>query len=164
MDCRGDQRHSVGVGLLMGALLMTIGYEGRDLQEFEDILRGANVEVLVDVREKPLSRKRGFAKSALQGMLEGIGKSYVHLRGLGSPSELRMRLHEGSDYDGFFAEFDALLDSPERDQYLEYVAGIVRGGKAVCLMCFERDSRKCHRSILAKRLVKKLPGVKVLNL
>ena len=45
--------------------LMTIGYEGLELSEFFALLKHSKVSMIVDVRELPLSRKRGFAKAAL---------------------------------------------------------------------------------------------------
>lgn len=39
--------------------LYTVGYEGRSVDEFVSVLTSAGVEVLVDVRERALSRKKG---------------------------------------------------------------------------------------------------------
>ena len=43
--------------------LMTVGYEGMAPSAFFELLRRCKVETLVDVRELPISRKAGFAKS-----------------------------------------------------------------------------------------------------
>ena len=48
-----------------GAELYTIGYKGRAADAFVEYLVGSGVEVLVDVRELPVSRKRGFSKTTL---------------------------------------------------------------------------------------------------
>jgi uncharacterized protein (DUF488 family) len=45
--------------------VFTIGYEGRDIDEFVICLKDFNITRLIDVRELPLSRKRGFSKSTL---------------------------------------------------------------------------------------------------
>ena len=45
--------------------LMTVGYEGLRVEEFFDLLVMHGVETLVDIRENPISRKRGFSKNAL---------------------------------------------------------------------------------------------------
>jgi uncharacterized protein (DUF488 family) len=45
--------------------LVTVGYEWRSLGELVDALRAAGVERLIDVRELPLSRRRGFSKTSV---------------------------------------------------------------------------------------------------
>lgn len=47
------------------SMLHTIGYEGLTIGEFLDILSIHNIDLVVDVRELPLSRKRGFSKKVL---------------------------------------------------------------------------------------------------
>ncbi len=68
-----------------GATLYTIGYEGRAVEDFIEDLRFADVEVLVDVRELPHSRRPGFSKSKLSEHVSRAGLEYLHLRSLGSP-------------------------------------------------------------------------------
>ena len=43
----------------------TIGYEGRAIDEYMNLLLENHVKVLCDVRKNPISRKRGFSKTAL---------------------------------------------------------------------------------------------------
>jgi uncharacterized protein (DUF488 family) len=45
--------------------LFTIGYEGRNIDEFVKILQHSHIRRVVDIREIPLSRKRGFSKTKL---------------------------------------------------------------------------------------------------
>ena len=45
--------------------LVTIGYEGRQLDEFVAALLDRGVEIVFDVRENPASRKPGFSKRRL---------------------------------------------------------------------------------------------------
>ena len=42
--------------------IFTIGYEKSTIDDFVSRLADADIDVLVDVRELPLSRKRGFSK------------------------------------------------------------------------------------------------------
>jgi uncharacterized protein (DUF488 family) len=46
--------------------LLTIGYEGREINEFVKYLKQYNISCLIDIREIPISRKKGFSKSALR--------------------------------------------------------------------------------------------------
>jgi len=49
--------------------IVSIGYEGRSLDEFVQALKGHRVDVLIDVRLTPISRKKGFSKTALSEAL-----------------------------------------------------------------------------------------------
>ena len=91
--------------------VMTIGYEGLDLERFMKFLTSNAVEVLVDVREIPISRKKGFSKSRLAGALENKGIGYEHIKALGSPKPIRERLKSDWDYDAFFSAYDAYLET-----------------------------------------------------
>jgi len=129
--------------------LVTIGYEGRTIDAFVAELRDAGIDVLVDVRELPLSRKRGFSKRRLSEELASAGIEYVHVRTLGSPRAVRRKLHDDGDYPAFFAAYADHLDG--QDTALRQVLALVETAR-VCLMCFEAEAARCHRSVLAKRL------------
>ncbi len=53
----------------MKQTIATIGYEGSTIEDFVAALRHASINVLIDVRELPLSRKKGFSKNQLAGVL-----------------------------------------------------------------------------------------------
>ena len=129
--------------------VLTIGYEGREIDEFVSRLKNHNVTRLVDVREIPLSRKRGFSKSALKERLESEDIEYVHLRSLGSPSEIRNKLKTDWDYDDFFQAYEEHL-SQNQDAIVEVHHYVTNG--ITCIMCFERMYDKCHRSIVASKV------------
>ena len=82
--------------------LFTIGYIGRTLDDFIDGLLSHGIECLIDTREIPISRKKGFSKSSLEAKLGRAGIAYRHFRLLGSPCLHRHRLRETGDYDRFF--------------------------------------------------------------
>lgn len=130
--------------------LFTIGYEGASLAEFLHRLNTAGVSVLVDVRELPLSRRRGFSKSQLAEQLERHGIQYVHKRELGAPREIRHELRATGDYRAYFQRFNAYLRTQRAA--LERLVDECVG--AVVLMCFERDPKECHRSAVARELGK----------
>lgn len=135
----------------MGAMrrLHTIGYEGASLAAFVDTLQLSGVTLLVDVRDYPLSRKKGFSKRALASALQDAGIGYEHWRSLGAPRRLRYALKESNDWDAFEQAFDRILD--DRNAELEALAGRVQD-EVACLMCFEHDHRVCHRSLVASRM------------
>jgi uncharacterized protein (DUF488 family) len=132
--------------------LYTIGYEGTKLADFVKALRAAKVDVLLDVREIPISRRRGFSKSALGQAVEAIGIAYRHEKQLGSPKAIRHRLREDGDYKKFFREFGRHLD--KQGDLLEALVQELKGN--VALMCYEKDHTDCHRLSVAEALAELL--------
>ncbi|MGB4803345.1 MAG: DUF488 family protein [Anaerolineae bacterium] len=49
----------------MPAQVISMGYEQRSVSEFIGLLVAHGVHKLVDVREVPISRRKGFSKTAL---------------------------------------------------------------------------------------------------
>jgi len=133
----------------MSLRLFTIGYEGADLQRFLDCLERNAVECLLDVREIPFSRKRGFSKAPLSGALEKRGIRYVHFRELGSPGSVREELKSDHDYTKFFREIEKYLATQAEgiERAYTYV-----GHMTCCLMCYERLAAMCHRKIVAAKI------------
>lgn len=134
----------------------TIGYEGTTVRLFLDALREAGVELLVDVRAVASSRRPGFAKTALAANLAGAGIDYLHLRGLGTPAEGRAAARAGR-HDELRAVYLEHLATPGARADLETLAGLVRSGRRVCLLCLEADPARCHRSMVADALGELLP-------
>lgn len=128
--------------------LFTLGYEGADLGDFLNVLKQQQIDLLLDVRELPLSRRKGFSKNALREALEGCGIDYRHERCLGSPKTLRHRLYADGDYKTFFRDFGKHLG--RQQDLLEMLAEELTGN--VVLVCYEKDHRTCHRSAVAAAL------------
>jgi uncharacterized protein (DUF488 family) len=59
--------------VLQAPRLCTIGYEGRSLEDYLNVLLQEGVTLLCDVRRNPLSRKYGFSKSTLSRCCEEVG-------------------------------------------------------------------------------------------
>ena len=135
--------------MLKDYVLYTIGYEGRSIDDFVTILKSAGVTRLIDVREIPLSRKRGFSKSALRQRLDDESIEYVHYKALGSPSEIRHKLKEDWNYDHFFEAFSSYLTG-KMDVIGEVYQHMSTGVN--CLMCFEHNHEECHRLPVARKI------------
>ncbi|MGE8400047.1 MAG: DUF488 family protein [Delftia tsuruhatensis] len=128
--------------------IMTIGYEGASIEDFLATLVKAKVTVLLDVREIPVSRRKGFSKKLLADHVASVGIVYRHERDLGSPKEIRHQLHADGDYTTYFRSFSKYIESQR--PLLEKLAFELDGN--VALVCYERDPATCHRSVVAKRL------------
>jgi len=137
--------------------VLTIGYEGREIDEFVTRLKQFNISRLIDVREIPISRKNGFSKSALSEKLESENIQYIHVKALGSPSSIRNKLKSDWDYNYFFKEYSKYL-SKNIDIIKKLYENILDGIN--CIMCFERFPEQCHRSLIADR-IKEYDGNKI---
>jgi uncharacterized protein (DUF488 family) len=142
--------------------LATIGYEDTTVPRFLETLQGAGLDLLVDVRAVASSRRPGFAKTRLAANVATIGMEYLHLRGLGTPADGRAAARAGR-YDELRAIYLEHLQTPETQEELETLAGLVRSGRRVCLLCFEADPAHCHRTLVVEALQPLVP-VQVLNL
>lgn len=129
--------------------LYTVGYEGRDIDSFITHLKAFNITRLIDVREIPISRKKGFSKSQLKRRVEAENIEYVHIKSLGSPSHIRHRLKADHDYEQFFLSYLKYLeDNPDAiSKAYQYVKDGI-----TCLMCFEKVPEYCHRSTVANKI------------
>jgi uncharacterized protein (DUF488 family) len=105
--------------------LLTIGYEGKDVEAFFSILLFNEISLLCDVRKNPVSRKPGFSKKALTARCIKSGIEYAHHPEFGIDTIIQQR------------------------QLLEEI----KKGKTIALLCFEADPLRCHRSRLAEAVV-----------
>ena len=129
-------------------LLLTAGYAGHDSESFLGILRQHEVEVVVDIRQNPVSRKKGFSRSKLSAFLAANHVEYIHVSELGVPVHLRRRLNSGEEVLSAYLEAFRV--------YLSNCGGALdrlndlASTKRCCLMCVERLHSQCHRSIVAE--------------
>lgn len=75
---------------MRGPRLYTIGYEKARLADVIAALAAARVAVLIDVRDRPISRRPGFSKRQLAASVEEAGIRYLHFQALGTPPEGRL--------------------------------------------------------------------------
>ena len=88
--------------------IYTIGYEGLDYQEFLRCLQRYQISVVADVRQRPVSRKRGFSKNSLSSLLYDNDIEYISFPKLGASKELRTELKETNDYHRFFKKYQEI--------------------------------------------------------
>jgi uncharacterized protein (DUF488 family) len=142
--------------------LFTIGYEQSTPKDFFDAVTRAGVATLVDVRAVAASRRPGFSKRALAAGLDQHGIAYVHLQKLGTPKEGRLAARTGRA-DEMLTIYARHLGKPEARHELEELMALAKSGRALCLLCYERDPAYCHRQRLAAELQDRL-GMRVENL
>lgn len=122
--------------------LFTIGYEGLTIDGFLSKIRSSEIELFVDVRNNPHSRKRGFSKKALQQAIENLGMSYAHIPELGIPSSVRK---EFGDNIPQLLQHYATHIIPQQDEAVNQLKELFSTRSKVVFVCFEKDYRSCHR-------------------
>src|SRR5687768_4948252 len=127
------------------------------MEQFLATLAANEIERVIDIRDLPLSRRRGFSKTPLREALEDAGIEYVHLREAGNPFR---RDKDRIARDELLARYRLHLNGARAA--VAAVADAARDRRAA-LLCYEHDHKTCHRSILAPRVARKL-GVPVHNL
>ena len=114
-------------------------------------LTGAGVALLADVRALPLSRRPGFSKTALAAALAEAGIEYRHFKALGTPADGRAAARAGRH-----AELERIyagqLQLPEAMAAGAQLADLARE-RHVALLCYERDARVCHRTLLREAML-----------
>jgi uncharacterized protein (DUF488 family) len=134
-------------------ILCTIGYEKALLREVVGGLVEAGIATLLDVRDRPISRRPGFSKRQLAAAVAEAGIGYVHLAALGTPPEGRLAGRRG-EMDRFWAIVDEKLRRPEAELDLQRAAQMAATAPA-CLLCYEADWHHCHRRRIAEILAER---------
>lgn len=132
--------------------LFTFGYEGLELEAFVSRLEVNGVGVILDVRELPLSRKKGFSKKSLGAALHENGILYLHLPALGCPKPIRDRYRQDGDWERYSKAFLRYLGT--QGEALDELAKLASEG-GCCLLCFEADHTRCHRTYVARAVAER---------
>jgi uncharacterized protein (DUF488 family) len=125
-------------------------------------LEAAGVERVVDVRERPQSRKPGMSKSNLTRLLAGQGIVYEHRRSLGTPPDLRA-LYRSNKVERAAAAFREHVEGTARDE-LDRLAAELDDGPRTALLCLEEDPASCHRRVITDALRDRRPELEVVDL
>ncbi|MFA5105968.1 MAG: DUF488 domain-containing protein [Candidatus Micrarchaeia archaeon] len=145
-----------------GLAIFTIGHSTRDLAEFEKILLGHSISLLVDIRTIPRSRHTPqFNREGLEKALPRLGIGYLHMEELGG---YRKASRDSINTAWRNASFRGYADYMQTG---EFAAGIERlitlaKGQKTAIMCAEGNPFRCHRSLVADALEAR--GVKVMHI
>lgn len=140
----------------------TIGYEGKTIDQYLNILILNNINLIVDVRKNPISMKYGFSKKTLYNSLKQLNIEYVHIPELGIESNERQNLSSFMDYQKLFDHYeqDILVF---QDKAILNIIELYDKKNRIALTCFEKDYNSCHRSRIGNKINKKF-GIGVNNL
>ncbi|MBI1367946.1 MAG: DUF488 family protein [Planctomycetes bacterium] len=137
-----------------GHVVYTVGYEGRDGDDLISRLQDAGVGVLVDIREKPFSRKPDFRRTALQVRCEDAGIRYESWTRLGSTEHQRDMLKSTGDIREFMRRFRDFAKRGREDE-LDALAKLAVA-ESIALLCYERCHEDCHRCVVADMIADRI--------
>ncbi len=135
--------------------LFTIGYEQAKPAAVLTELTRAKIELLIDVRAVAASRRPGFSKRQLAAALDKAGIGYLHLQKLGTPAQGRAAARAG-DRDTLLKIYDKHIKGAEAQAELAELAGLIKSGKRIALLCYCRDPKTCHRSRIVANIKKRV--------
>jgi len=130
----------------------TVGHSTRSVVEFSDILLAHKLDVLVDVRSFPGSRRYPqFNKAVLAESLDKIGITYRHLPSLGGRRKPKADSRNSAWKN---ASFRAYADHMESNEFKQGISELVElaGRNRTAVMCAEAVWWRCHRSLIADYL------------
>jgi uncharacterized protein (DUF488 family) len=142
----------------------TIGVYGFSAESFIAALRAADVRLLLDVRQRRGVRGSEYAwanSKRLQAALAAAGIEYRHLPELAPTTELRQLQYAEDARQGVGKRSRVELAPAYVERYTHEIldgvdlAPIVEGLPAdgtAALLCVERDSEACHRSLISAAL------------
>jgi uncharacterized protein (DUF488 family) len=132
--------------------IWTVGHSTRSGEEFVEILKAHDVEVLVDVRTFPGSRRYPqFNKGELEGSLNKNQIEYKHEPRLGGRRTPRPDSHNTAWNN---AQFRGYADHMETEDFKSGVQDLLElsASARVAVMCAEAVWWRCHRSLIADYL------------
>jgi uncharacterized protein (DUF488 family) len=142
--------------------IWTIGHSTRTLEEFIHLLGENQVEILVDVRHFPGSRRLPhFNKPELARSLADAGIRYEHLVELGGRRPVRADSHNLMWQNASFRGYADYMETPPFLDGFDRLLKIASGGRTA-IMCSEAVWWRCHRSMIADDLKSK--GTTVLHI
>lgn len=125
--------------------LFTIGYEQATPSAVMQELKDAKIELVVDTRAVPASRRPGFSKRQIAAALDEAGIGYLHLQKLGTPAEGRQAARAG-DTKTVWHIYEKHIKKPEPQAELAELVDLIKSGQRIALLCYCRDPKTCHRS------------------
>ncbi|MDQ6844659.1 MAG: DUF488 domain-containing protein [Bacteroidota bacterium] len=143
-------------------IIYTIGHSTHTFQDFLAMLQNFRIEVLVDIRSYPGSRRfPQFNKENLAGRLPEYVISYLHLPSLGGRRKTSSSSKNTAWKNDAFRGYADYMETENFTEGIKDLAQIALKTKAA-YMCSEALWWRCHRSLVSDYL--KANGWKVMHI
>ncbi|MBA4098620.1 MAG: hypothetical protein C0484_17875 [Rhodospirillum sp.] len=130
-------------------VIYTIGHSNHSARRFIDLLQGAGIDCVADVRSTPFSRRNPqFSQKALMASFKDAGIEYWFLG-----DALGARPKDVDCYEGGKVSYARIAASPTFQEAIHALIDVSHA-KRIALMCAEKEPLECHRTILVGRALK----------
>jgi len=124
----------------------TIGHSNHPMGRFLELLRGAGIAVLADVRSVPHSRRwPQFRRRDLAAALADAGIDYAYFG-----EALGGRPADPGCYRDGRVDYDLVAQTPAFRAGLDRLIALV-ADRPACILCAEKEPLDCHRTLLVAR-------------
>jgi uncharacterized protein (DUF488 family) len=133
--------------------LWTIGHSTRPIEEFVGLLQSHGIQLLVDVRTIPFSRRNPqFHQEAFAQSLREAGLQYRHMPDLGGRRKTR---RDSVNVGWRNAGFQGYADYMQTQEFWDGLEKLMNIGQQLpsAVMCAEAVPWRCHRTLIADALV-----------
>jgi uncharacterized protein (DUF488 family) len=142
--------------------IWTIGHSTRAIDEFISLLKENKIQLLVDVRAFPSSKRYPqFNKDALAESLNVHGIHYEHFPQLGGKRKSKPDSRNTAWRNASFRGYADYMETEQFQKGIERLLDLASEAGPTAIMCAEAVWWRCHRSLIADYL--KARGVKVLH-
>ncbi len=133
-------------------IVWTVGHSTRPIEEFLDLLREHRIEMLIDVRRFPVSKRHvQYNERALRDSLTSIGIHYLWLPELGGRRTPRRDSPNTAWRNASFRGYADHMMTREFAEGMERVTESAQSSRIV-LMCAESVWWRCHRALISDAL------------
>lgn len=115
----------------------TIGYGSRSREKVLSMLKSSGIELVVDIRRWPTSKRGDFTRESLESWLSQAGIKYVWM---------------GDALGGYRrGGFEQYMKSSRFRKGIQELLSLASQHRT-CLLCLEENPRGCHRRFIARYL------------
>jgi uncharacterized protein (DUF488 family) len=137
----------------MNSAIWTVGHSTRAIDEFISLLKAYSIEVVVDVRTVPRSRKNPqFNKDSIEHVLPEAGIEYIHEKDLGGLRHPKKDSLNAAWRNESFRGYADYMQTSAFSQALVRLMTCAQQKRTV-IMCAETLPWRCHRSLIADALI-----------
>ena len=143
-------------------MVFTVGHSTQTVDDLVGLLDGNGVELVVDVRRFPASRRHPqFAREALAASLAGAGIAYEWLPELGGRRAPRTDSPNTGWRNDSFRGYADYMDTQAFQLGIARLVDLARA-KPTAYMCAEHAWQQCHRGLISDYL--KVAGWEVVHI
>lgn len=145
-------------------IIYTIGFAQKNAEQFFNLIRNNEIEVLIDIRLNNKSQLAGFTKgNDLPFLLREICNcKYVHKSDYAPTKEILSSYQKKKigwrEYEELFLPLieNRRIENDFEESFSMY--------KKVCLLCTEPMPKMCHRRLVADYLKKRIAGISIIHI